>query len=220
MRISAMLPLVLAPLSCGCSASTPRPLAPTPTQITHVAVLPALWITPGGRDVSAATSAAADGLRATSGVSAAVAVVPESRVDEDAQPCHEEPACVRRVGGELHARKAVVIKLAELGGTVLARVTLVDVEAGTQEQTRQTVVNSTDTTRVAQAVRAMAMELSRPFGPPPSPAPRPLSWYERWWVWAGGGGIAVSAIVIPLVVLRTRSDSGTQPSPDVVITPP
>jgi hypothetical protein len=193
----------------GAPATASHPTAP------RLAVLPALWITPSPQCALDATKAALDGLSDSHAVEPVRAELPPAAPGAAPSPaCQEDPGCVRRAGAASRAQKAIVIKLAELGDTVLTRISLVDVEGGTHELTRQQAVRA-QPALVAQAVRSMTLELGRSLGPEPT-APSP-AWYERWWVWAGVGVVVASAIAVPLLI---RNSQETKNGPDVVITPP
>ncbi len=221
MRARSFLLAATLPVWMGaCSqAARPAPSTPSARPMVPIAVLPSVWVTPEPSRNFDATAAAIDGLVASHGVTARRATVPPP--PETAEPsvaCHDDLGCVRRIGGAMKARKVVVVKLAELGDTVLVRIAMIDVEGGTQEQTRQSVVRGAEPSRIAEAVRSLSLELARPFGPPPAPQPPAPAWYEHWWVWAGAGAVVAAGVATPLL-LRGKDETPTQ-QPDVVIKPP
>lgn len=125
----------------------------------------------------------------------------------DRPGCYDDLACLRDLGSRLLVDKLVVIKLAALGETVVARLAIVDVARGQQEGTLQEVVHAADTRRVEQAVARLSTDLTQRW------APRRTKWFERWWVWAAGG-VALAGAATLLIVLPNGS------GPDIIIMPP
>jgi hypothetical protein len=128
--------------------------------------------------------------------------------------CLDDLPCVQRVGRRVAADKALVVRLGALGDTVVVRLALVDVDAGTQEEARQQVVRSAEPGRVEAALRRLAREVGVRFAPrAATPAPR---WYGHWAFWAGvGTTVAVAAGTG--VWLATRPE---ETEPEHVIDPP
>jgi hypothetical protein len=125
------------------------------------------------------------------------------------------------VGRRVGADKVVSVKLAELGDTVVVRLTLLDVRAGTQEQASQRVVQGARAPAVDAAIRGLARDAARPFAPPERSEPRESpEWYEQWYTWAGAA--AAVAVGAGAVILGTAGgDEGeTGRSPDVTVRPP
>ncbi len=118
-------------------------------------------------------------------------------------------------GAHERAEKAVVTRLAELGDTVLVRVSLVDVRAGTQEQVRQEVVRGASAARVAAAIERLGGDLARPFAPARDESGG--AWYSSWAFWTVAG-LLVAAAGTTATVLVVTQDGGRQP--DGTITPP
>src|SRR5688500_11598969 len=137
--------MALAAASFGCgggaagAADARDARAGAAPRLTRIAVLPAVWVAGGTGLPVDARRARARGLEAEGGVSVRTAEI-ESTGERDAASCAEDLACVREVGASVRAAKALVTRLAELGDTVVVRVSLVDVGGGTQETARQEVV--------------------------------------------------------------------------------
>lgn len=193
------------------SASSARAPAEVP-----VAVLPVVWATRRpdapldaarivaravGRDVRARAVPLAS-------TAQALAVEPEG--------CSGDVACVRRVGVRLQARHVVVVELAELGGTLLVRATVVDVRQGTRSATRQEVVRDARPARVEAALARIGREVARPLAPARAALVPPRTFWQRPIVWIVAGVVAVGAATA-VTVAATSSPSA---EPDVVITPP
>lgn len=206
--------LLVGATACGASNTAPPPSAP-PSSSPPIAVLPAVWVTPDPSSTEALTGAAVEGLRQTPGVRAERVRVPVRQHDDSA--CHDDIACMRAASRKAKAARVLVTKLAGLGDTVLVRMSLFDVSGGTNEQTRQSVVRTSDDASIRAAVRTLAHEMGKPFGKPRSPEPPEESWYEQWWVWAGAGAIVSAGVAVPLMM---REDPAQDPNPDVIITPP
>jgi hypothetical protein len=200
---------------CGCGAAPgPGPETPAAPSV-RMAVLPAQWVTPDPKPTTKLTQAVLQGVRSNRGVEARPASE-VSRPTEEAIPCQDDPECLRATGERAQASKVVVTKIAALGGTVLVRMTVVDVKGGTQEQTRQSVSQTAEEAALQQAVRDLAAKLAKPYALPDPVEPSP-SWYEKWWVWTVAGAVVTTSVAVPLM-LRDREDEETPP--DVVITPP
>ena len=127
---------------------------------------------------------------------------------KESATCTDEPACIRRVGGALAVHKVVLVKLAELAGTVVVHGRMVDVAGNAPEETLQEVVRAATPERIAEVVRSMGISFAKPFEPPPA-------WYERWWVWT----IAAAVIAGAFTAIGFTLLSG-EPGPDLTITPP
>ncbi len=200
---------------CGCGAS-PGPAPETPSAPSvRMAVLPAQWVTPDPKPTTKLTQAVLQGVRSNRGVDAQAASV-AAQPTEEAIPCQDDPDCLRATGKRTQASKVVVTKIASLGGTVLVRMTVVDVKGGTQEQTRQSVSQSAEDAALQRAVRDLAAQLAKPYAAPDPEAPAP-SWYETWWVWTLAGAVVTTGVAVPLLL---RDGDEEETPPDVVITPP
>lgn len=183
--------LVLLGLSVAACASVPPPHA-------RFGVLPASWRTRDpwpGLDERAALRR---GLLARGHVSVIDVATP-------AEPCEEE--CARRAASALDVDRVVLTTLASLGDTVLARVSVLDVARGTREETRQRVVRGADRGRITAALVELGRALAEPFA-------EETPWYERWWPWTIGAALIAGAVAI-----GTGAVLGSQPGPDVVVTP-
>ncbi len=203
---------------CGCGAAPgpgpETPAAPSAPSV-RMAVLPAQWVTPDPKPTAKLTQAVLQGVRSNRGVEAQPASV-ASHPTKEGIPCQDDPDCLRTTGERTQASKVVVTKIAALGGTVLVRMTVVDVKGGTQEQTRQSVSQTAEDAALQQAVRDLAAKLAKPYALPDPEEPSP-SWYEQWWVWTLAGAVVTTSVAVPLL-LRDREEEVIPP--DVVITPP
>jgi hypothetical protein len=108
-----------------------------------------------------------------------------------------------------HADRAVATTLASLGGTVLARVSVIDVRGGTREETRQRVVREANDASVRQALFELGRAIAEPYAAEPA-------WYETWWPWTAAAAILLGAGVAVAVGVTVGSQNG----PDIVVTPP
>ncbi len=178
-------------MASGCGA-TPR--GPS----LRIAVLPVQWATEDPLP-SDEREPIVEGLRATSGQTV---VTPESQ-------CSEE-ACAREAGQAADAERVVLTSMAALGQTALARVVVLDVSLGTQEQTRQEVIPSL----APETVRARLLALGEAVGEPFA-APNETPWYEEAWLWTTIGAVVVGG-VLAAVLAATLSGDG----PDVTVVPP
>jgi hypothetical protein len=178
-----------------------------------MAVLPAQWVTPDPKPTTKLTEAVLQGVRSNRGVDAQPASA-ASHPTKEGIACQDDPDCLRTTGERTQASKIVVTKIAALGGTVLVRMTVVDVKGGTQEQTRQSVSQTAEDAALQHAVRDLAAKLAKPYA---LPDPVETSWYEKWWVWTLAGAVVTTSVAVPLM-LRDREDE--EIPPDVVITPP
>lgn len=134
-------------------------------------------------------------------------------IDEGPE-CAAEPPCLRRLDSQA-LDKLVTVRLAALGETVLVRGTLVDIRSGTQDESRQVVVNSASGPRIDAAMRELGRAFAKPYAPPPVVPKKQTPAYETWWFWTTlGASLAVTGAVVTGVVVAT------QPQPDVVINPP
>jgi len=203
---------------CGCGAAPgpgpETPAAPAAPSV-RMAVLPAQWVTPDPKPTAKLTQAVLQGVRSNRGVEAQPASM-ASHPTKEGIPCQDDPDCLRTAGERTQASKVVVTKIAALGGTVLVRMTVVDVKGGTQEQTRQSVSQTAEDAALQRAVRDLAAKLAKPYALPDPEDPSP-AWYEQWWVWTLAGAVVTTSVAVPLM-LRDREEEETPP--DVVITPP
>jgi hypothetical protein len=200
---------------CGCGAANgPEPQAPSAPSV-RMAILPAQWVTPDPKPTSELTQAVLQGVRSNRGVEAQAASVPSGPAQE-AIACQDDPECLRTTGERTQAAKVVVTKIASLGGTVLVRMTVVDVKGGTQEQTRQSVSQTSENAALQQVVRDLAAQLAKPYALP-APEEPTSSWYEKWWVWTLAGAVVTTSVAVPLML---RDPNEEETPPDVVITPP
>lgn len=209
MAVSA---LALTAVACGGSSAAsgqPRDARGARRTQTRIAVLPPVWVAGGTTIELDAAAAVGRGFGRYPSVRARTASLGE----RDAAECAEDLSCVREVGAHERAAKAVVTRLAELGETVVVRVSMIDVEGGTQEEARQEVVRNANAARVGAALERLARELGRPFAPPEPP---PDAWYERWEVWAGGGVLVAAGVTATVLVVSGGGGRG----PDGTITPP
>lgn len=193
------------------SASVPRVASDVP-----VAVMPVVWAT-------RRLDAPLDGARIVAHAverDVRVRAVPRERtaqaVAAEPEGCAVDVACVRRVGARLHTRHVVVVELAELGGTVLVRATVVDVRQGTRSATRQEVVRDARPGRLQAALARVGREVARPLAPPRAALAPPRTFWQRPIVWVVAGVVAAGAATAVTVALTA---SPTE-EPDVVITPP
>lgn len=200
---------------CGCGAAPgPEPRAPSAPSV-RMAILPAQWVTPDPKPTSELTQAVLQGVRSNRGVEAQAASVPSGPA-QDAIVCQDDPDCLRTTGERTQASKVVVTKIASLGGTVLVRMTVVDVKGGTQEQTRQSVSQTSESAALQRAVRALAAQLAKPYALP-APEQPSSPWYDQWWVWTVAGAVVTTSVAVPLML---REPDEEETPPDVVITPP
>ncbi len=206
--IPALLPFVMIALGCG--ASQPRPNDARAARAS-IAVLPTVWATSDPSLRVDGARAIEHGLGGVRGLSVVDAQRVRRRLGSAPASCPEDVACLRSVGRQLGADWVVVVKLAELGHTVLARTRMVDVLGGTQEQSVQRVVHDATAARVAAVLSAMANDLGAPLVPRP-----PTAWYAHPWLWVAGGAVLVGAAVV-VAVLAIR---GGQTPPDAIVTPP
>lgn len=209
--------LLLAGSACA-RAPAESPAGPPAGPPLGIAVLPARWANAEGAFDVDAFAAVARGLRASPRVRAI-----DARAASVGEPetCAEEVACASRAGARVGARKAIAVRLAGLGDTVLIRVAVVDVARGTQELTRQEVVRGADAARVTAALARVATEIARPWTPAPPPAEGDGA---TPWVLAalGAAATAGAAIAIGLAASSEGEERGpdVEERPDVVITPP
>jgi len=129
------------------------------------------------------------------------------------ESCEEDLACMRSLGRQVGADMVVVTRLAELGGTLVIEVRMIDVRGGSGEQARQQVIREATGPRIAGALEGMGRELGRPWAPAPEPD---LRWYERWWVWAAGAVVVAGAATATIVI--ATGDGQTEP--DIIVRPP
>lgn len=188
--------------------------ASTTPPLIRVVVFPEHWLTlTPSIDVDAA-AAASVGLTESGGVEVQDRTTTAGAVAAGDGECSEEPECVRAIGRELDVERAVVIGLAELGDTVLVRVSVMDVVGGTREHTRQEVVHEATAQAVEAAISRIARELGQTYAPQRETERR---WYQRWWVWTIVG-VALAGGAVGAIVGTTVVDD--EPQPDVTVTLP
>lgn len=190
--------LVAGALCAGCVA----PAQPPPKAVT-IAVFEPSWATsPPPLPVGRAPLLA--GLQSRGGVRT-------EDIQEDAA-CFAESACLARAIANRSAEKALSVRLAALGDTVLVRASLLDTKRGTIDESRQTVVLDATAAKLSDALTDLGRALAAPFAPPPKAAV-PLARSAWFWAIIGasvlGTGAAIGAGVM-----------AAQPRPDVVVTPP
>lgn len=187
----AVLVSTLAIGGCGASAVPVR-----------LAVLPVAWQTRDAFEGLDERAPLTRGLASVEAVSV-VDVAPEP-------PCGDDAECARAAARTAGADRAVAASMASLGDTVIARVSVIDVRAGTREETRQRVVQEGTEARVREALVELGAATARGF----APAAAPL--WEEAWVWiVGGSALAGAAVAIALAVAL-----GGSGGPDHVVTPP
>jgi hypothetical protein len=213
LRLVPALATLFGCAGAGASASGAEEARDRPD--VEVAVLPAAWATEAPAVDVSATELARE-LDRAAGVRAVGSARVEAALAAESEDCASDVACLRRVGETARAAHVVVVELAELGGTVLVRASVVDVEAGTRESTRQEVVQRADAARVEAALRRVGRAIAAGWAPP-APPPEEPAWYESAGVWATVAGVVVVAGVVTAIVL-VASD-GSQ-DPDGTITPP
>lgn len=195
-------------LALGC-AQAPAKAAPTRASAT-VTVLEPLWMT-GEQPLKVPPKQGVErALASLRGVRVAPSKTPAR---PEGSACQQDTACIRAVGREAKADKVMVLSLAELGDTVLLKLSVVEARGTNKEQAFQRV---SKTAKVEAALAELTREAAKPFTQP-EPKREP-SWYERWWVWAGAAAVAAGATVV--ILLTTGDDSPAQHEPDIVITPP
>ncbi len=193
----------------GCSSVTPHgPTTPSAEGPLSVAIFPQEWMTANENVSVDARGAMFEGLSEADALTLHTAANTDDALASEPDHCTEELDCVRRVGGRLGASRAILIRLGELGDTVLVRATIVDVERGTEEETRQEVIQSATTASIEAAVSEMAAAIGARFSPV-----RP--WYRHWWPWT-----IITAVMVGVgtTVILTLPDG--QSDPDAVIRPP
>lgn len=189
----------------ACGGAPPISRSPQARASVRFAVVAPTWATePVIPDVNAA--ALVESTQAGGGVfSEAVA---------DEPGCAADPPCLQSLAAR-RFDKVVTVRLAALGETVLVRGAVSDVASGTQDETRQVVVNGASADSIDAALRELGRAFAKPYLPPPPAPPPETPAYETWWFWTAlGASVAVSGAVVTGVVVAT------QPQPDVVITPP
>jgi hypothetical protein len=181
-----------------------------------VAVLPAVWATEAPA-VDASSAELARTLERAPFVRAVWGAPVDTTLAAEPEGCASDVACVRRVGERARAAHVVTVELAELGGTVLVRASVVDVADGTRASTRQEVVQRADSARIVAAVRRLGQAIATSWAPPAAPPAEETRWYESTGLWATVAGVAVAAAAVTSIVLVT---SGDGQDPDGTITPP
>lgn len=191
---------MMAVAAIGCGAARPALTEPTDARL---AVLEVGWQTRDPLPALDARDPLMAGMRTVPSVTV-VAVDPEPACEA------QDAECARRAGRAVAADRVVVSSMAALGETVLARVSVIDVRAGTREETRQRVVRGVSASRVRAALHELGELVVAPFAPP-----RETPWFEEAWVWAVGGAVVVGAVVAIALGLGLSGQG-----PDVVVTPP
>src|SRR5687767_7074352 len=127
---AGVIALVVATTACGGGGAGAEDARSVRRRTTRIALLPPVWVAGGSALPVDARGSLTRGLEAEGGVS--VRATEETAMGErTAAECADDLACVREMGGRARAEKAVVTRLAELGDTVVVRVSLVDVRGGT-----------------------------------------------------------------------------------------
>lgn len=137
--------------------------------------------------------------------------------DQDLFQCAEDPECLHDLGENLGVNYLLILRLAELGETVILRLSLTDIDSGARSETRQEVLSNVTNETVIERIRAFAAEFQARYFPD-NGEDRVGPWYRRWWFWTIVGGVAVGSSVGIGLGLGLRDDPGQ--TPDVVITPP
>lgn len=200
-----LVPALATLFGCAGAGASARGAEEARAPDVEVAVLPAKW----------ATEAPAVDVRETA-LAVELDRAPGVRAVSTPAECGSDIACIRRVGERIGAAHVVVVELAELGGTVLVRGSVVDVAAGTRESTRQEVVQRADAAGVEAALRRMGRAIAAAWAPPSSP-PEETAWYESAALWGTVAGAVVVAGAISAILLVTGDESQ---EPDGTITPP
>ena len=218
-RVPTLLAVMIAlPLTPGCAHSrSPSTTSASTRPDLPVAVLPVVWAT---RRAGAPLDAARVVARAL-GRDARVRALP---LDPTARALRAEPAgcvtdvsCVQRVGTHLRASAVVLVELAELGGTVLVRASVVDVRLGTRSATRQEVVHDARLDRLSAALDRVGREVARPLAPSRAEPPRTRHFWQQGLFWVAAGVVVAGAAT---AVTVSATSGSSEPRPDVVITPP
>lgn len=184
--------------AAGCGGATPPPRS------VSMGVVTPNWATD-----APSWASSAEGEALEQGLQTAPGVVLHSL---EAQCEDDEVTCLRETAERAQLDYAVGTTLAELGGTVMVRVTSVEVLDEAPEALRQVVVQDASAERLREALAAIGREISEPFLPPEAVS---LQWYEHWWLWAIVG-VAVAGGAISIFVL-----TDDQPrEPDVTLSPP
>lgn len=186
----------------GCTPKGPSAGAPKPPSVTFLVFNPTWETSPA--PAQAGSDPLVEGLTKNGAIQVA-------RVDKPAA-CAAEPACLAEQVQASGAQKAVSVRLAGLGDTVLLRATVWNGKLGTEEDTRQVTLFNVHQAGLNFMLTKLGVELAAPYAPKP-PAPVPL--VRSPWFWG----------VIALVVVGGAAAAGgaawaSQPKPDVVITPP
>jgi hypothetical protein len=215
-RAVAMIALALS-LLAGCTHSASRSsTAVRARSDVAVAVLPVVWAT---RRPDVPLDAARIVARAVErDVRVRSVALDRTARAVEAEPggCAGDVACVRRVGARLGAAHVVRVELAELGGTVLVRATVVDVRLGTRSATRQEVVREAGPARLEAALERVGREVARPLAPPRAEPVRARAFWQREVVWILAGVVVVGAAT----AVTVAATSGPSDEPDFLITPP
>lgn len=112
--------------------------------------------------------------------------------------------CAREAGRAVDADRVVVTTMASLGETVLARVSVIDLEGEAEEETRQRVIEDASAARVESAMTDLGRSIAEPY------LPRGAPWYEEWWPWTIGAVLVLgigAAIAGGVVAGQRRIDS-------------
>lgn len=130
-------------------------------------------------------------------------------LDSDATCELRQAGCLGRLRRELDSHRLALLRVGQLGGTSVLRLTVYDLERQARQGSWQEVLQRAagqDAERLA--LRRMVAGFS------PAPA-EPPAWYARWWVWTAAG-VAVAGGVTAVVLLSRGGDVG----PDGTIVPP
>lgn len=186
-----VISITAALVACG-GASATRP---------RVAVIADAWRSPASLPGVRARDALVEGLEESGAV--------EARRSDAI--CDDDVECLRAAGVASRVERVAAPDLAALGTTVVLRVSVVNVDGATREQTLQRVVRDATASRVHAVARGLGLDLARSLSPPV-----PSEWYQEWWPWTIGGTLVATAIAIGITAALLSAGRG----PDVTVIPP